>query len=291
MKIEGRTFLVSGGASGLGRACVQDITARGGHAAILDMNGELAAEVVAAVGGGKTKFFETDVLDTESVTRAVEGAMQWIRETGKMVGGLVAAAGVSAPAKILDRNLEPFSLSDFDFVMNVNVRGTIDLIRQVLPHLARTTPVGEDGERGVVIMCVHPSLLSPILSATPPPPLPPILSANPIPSTNSLTGPRPGQVAYAASKGAIVSLTLPLTRDLARHGIRVVTVAPSLFESRMTSVMSEKVRTSLVGVMEFPRRPGKPHEFAQLVTQGIENIMLNGAVLRLDGGMRMPSKM
>ncbi|KAK6582184.1 hypothetical protein PZA11_005881 [Diplocarpon coronariae] len=263
MRIEGRTFLVSGGASGLGRACVQDITARGGHAAILDMNGELAAEVVAAVGGGKTKFFETDVLDTESVTRAVEGAMQWIRETGKMVGGLVAAAGVSAPAKILDRNLEPFSLSDFDFVMNVNVRGTIDLIRQVLPYLARTTPVGEDGERGVVIM---------------------------VASSAAFDG-QPGQVAYAASKGAIVSLTLPLTRDLARHGIRVVTVAPSLFESRMTSVMSEKVRASLVGVMEFPRRPGKPHEFAQLVTQGIENIMLNGAVLRLDGGMRMPSKM
>ncbi|PBP15851.1 3-hydroxyacyl-CoA dehydrogenase [Diplocarpon rosae] len=280
MKIEGRTFIVSGGysippakiqtaadnspsASGLGRACVEDIAAKGGHAAILDMNEELATEVVAAIGGGKTKFFKTDVLDTESVKSAVEGAVQWISETGKVVGGVIAAAGVSAPAKILDRNLEPFSLSDFDFVMNVNVRGTIDLIRQVLPQIARTTPVGEDGERGVVIM---------------------------VASSAAFDG-QPGQVAYAASKGAIVSLTLPLTRDLARYGIRVVTVAPSLFESRMTSMMSEKVRASLVRVMEFPLRPGKPHEFAQLVTQGIENIMLNGVVLRLDGGMRMPSKM
>ncbi|TVY23441.1 3-hydroxyacyl-CoA dehydrogenase type-2 [Lachnellula hyalina] len=102
---------------------------------------------------------------------------------------------------------------------------------------------------------------------------------------------QPGQVAYAASKGAVASLTLPMTRDLARYGIRVVTIAPSLFDSRMTSVMSEKVRGSLERVMEFPLRPGKPHEFAQLVTQSIENVMLNGVVLRLDGGMRMPSKM
>lgn len=108
--------------------------------------------------------------------------------------------------------------------MNVNVRGTIDLIRQVLPHIARTTPVGEDGERGVVIM---------------------------VASSAAFDG-QPGQVAYSASKGAIASLTLPLTRDLARHGIRVVTVAPSLFDSRMTAMMSDKVRASLTRVMEFP---------------------------------------
>ena|SRR6187402_3319207 len=127
-------------------------------------------------------------------------------------------------SQILDRNLNPFSLSDFDFVMNVNVRGTIDLIRQVLPHMARTTPVGEDGERGVIIM---------------------------VASSAAFDG-QPGQVAYSASKGAIASLTLPMTRDLARYGIRVVTVAPSLFDSRMTAMMSDKVRASLTRVMEFP---------------------------------------
>jgi 3-hydroxyacyl-CoA dehydrogenase/3-hydroxy-2-methylbutyryl-CoA dehydrogenase len=102
---------------------------------------------------------------------------------------------------------------------------------------------------------------------------------------------QPGQVAYAASKGAVASMTLPLARDLARYGVRVVTIAPSLFESRMTSMLGEKARKSLERVMEFPVRAGKPEEFASLVRQGVENIMLNGTVIRLDGAMRMPSKM
>jgi 3-hydroxyacyl-CoA dehydrogenase/3-hydroxy-2-methylbutyryl-CoA dehydrogenase len=147
--------------------------------------------------------------------------------------------------------------------MNVNVRGTIDLVRQCLPHMTKTIPVGDDGERGVIIL---------------------------VASSAAFDG-QPGQVAYSASKGAIASLTLPLTRDLARYGIRVATIAPSLFKSRMTDMMSDKVRASLTRVMEFPRRPGKAEEFALLVRQSIENIMLNGVVLRLDGGMRMPSKM
>lgn len=126
--------------------------------------------------------------------------------------------------QILDRNLNPFSLSDFDFVMNVNVRGTIDLIRQVLPHMASAEPIGPDGERGIVIM---------------------------VSSSAAFDG-QPGQVAYSASKGAVAALTLPMTRDLARYGIRVVTVAPSLFDSRMTAMMSDKVRNSLKRVMEFP---------------------------------------
>ncbi|KAH8790501.1 putative 3-hydroxyacyl-CoA dehydrogenase-like protein [Hyaloscypha sp. PMI_1271] len=263
MKIEGRTFVVSGGASGLGRACVVNICRNGGYAAILDMNEELALELVKEIGGDRTKFFETNVLETESIAAVVKGALEWVKETGKEIGGVIAAAGVSTPAKILDRNLNPFSLSDFDFVMNVNVRGTIDLIRQVLPHMARSSPQGPDGERGVIIM---------------------------VASSAAFDG-QPGQVAYAASKGAIRSLTLPLTRDLARHGIRIVTIAPSLFDSRMTAMMSDKVRASLRRVMEFPARPGQPEEFASLVQHGIENVMLNGVVLRLDGGMRMPSKM
>jgi len=263
MKIEGRTFVISGGASGLGRACVEQLCKAGGYVAILDMNDEMGQELVKEIGGGMAKFFKANVLETESVAAAVKGALAWSKETGKLLGGVVAAAGVATPAKILDKNLNPFSLDDFDFVMNVNVRGTIDLIRQCLPHMAKTTPVSEDGERGIIIM---------------------------VASSAAFDG-QPGQVAYSASKGAIASLTLPMTRDLARYGIRVVTIAPSLFDSRMTAMMSDKVRASLTRVMEFPLRPGKPHEFAQLVTQSIENIMLNGVVLRLDGGMRMPSKM
>lgn len=164
---------------------------------------------------------------------------------------------------MLDRDGKAFSLDDFDFVLNVNLRGTIDLVRQTLEHLAQVPAGAPDGERGIVVM---------------------------VASSAAFDGQK-GQVSYAASKGAVTAMTLPMARDLARYGIRVVTVAPSLFESRMTSMMSAKVRKSLEGAMEFPRRAGQPREFAQLVRQAIENVMLNGTVIRLDGAMRMPSKM
>lgn len=129
--------------------------------------------------------------------------------------------------------------------------------------MVNVKPIAPDGERGVLIL---------------------------VSSSAAFDG-QPGQVAYSASKGAIASLTLPLSRDLARYGIRVVTIAPSLFESAMTAKLSEKARKSLEKVMEFPVRAGKPEEFAALVRHSIENSMLNGTVLRLDGAMRMPSKM
>lgn len=129
--------------------------------------------------------------------------------------------------------------------------------------MVQNAPLEPDNERGVIVM---------------------------VSSSAAFDG-QPGQVAYAASKGAIASLTLPLARDLARYGIRAVTIAPSLFESNMTAQMSDKVRKSLERVMEFPKRAGKPEEFARLVKDVIENPMLNGTVLRLDGAMRMPSKM
>lgn len=169
---------------------------------------------------------------------------------------------------MLDRQNNPLSLPDFNFVLAVNLTGTIDLIRQVLPHLAATHPVAaagslEEGERGIIIM---------------------------VASAAAFEGQR-GQVSYSASKGAVASMTLPMTRDLSRYGIRVVTLAPSLFESAMTSLMSDKVRKSLEGAMEFPQRAGRPEEFAVAARHAIENVMLNGTVIRLDGGMRMPSKL
>lgn len=154
-------------------------------------------------------------------------------------------------------------MEKIDFVLNINLRGTIDLIRQCLPHMINVKPLPPDGERGVIIM---------------------------VSSSAAFDG-QPGQVAYSASKGAVASLTLPLSRDLARYGIRAVTIAPSLFESAMTAQLSDKARKSLERVMEFPVRAGKPEEFASLVRQSVENSMLNGTVLRLDGAMRMPSKM
>ncbi|UNI23279.1 hypothetical protein JDV02_009109 [Purpureocillium takamizusanense] len=258
MKISGRTFIVSGGASGLGRACVEDLIKHGANVAILDMNEdgkELAAEL-----GPSAKFFVCDVLDSSSVSEAVQGAADWAQQARRPVGGVIPAAGVSTPATVLNRDGSPFSLDDVDFVLGVNLRGTIDLVRQAVAHMAKAD-ADADGERGAVVM---------------------------VASSAAFDGQK-GQVSYSASKGAVASMTLPMARDLARHGIRCNTIAPSLFETRMTSAMSAKVRKSLEATFEFPRRAGRPDEFAMLARQCIENSMLNGTVIRIDGGSR-PSK-
>lgn len=161
------------------------------------------------------------------------------------------------------RTGEAVSMDAIDFVLNINLRGTLDLVRQSLPYMIKTEPTQPDGERGVIIL---------------------------VSSSAAFDG-QPGQVAYSASKGAVAAMTLPMARDLARYGIRVVTIAPSLFESAMTAKLGEKARKSLERVMEFPVRAGQPDEFASIVRQGIENVMLNGTVIRIDGAMRMPSKM
>ena len=164
---------------------------------------------------------------------------------------------------MLDRKLEPVSIAAIDTVLNINLRGTLDFVRQCLPYMARNEPLCPDGERGVVIL---------------------------VSSSAAFDG-QTGQVSYAASKGAVRAMTLPMARDLAPLGIRVMTVAPSLFESNMTRMMSDKVRKSLERVMEWPVRAGQPPEFATLVRHIIENPMLNGETIRLDGAMRMPSKL
>ncbi|OTB05087.1 hypothetical protein M426DRAFT_320138 [Hypoxylon sp. CI-4A] len=262
MKLEDRTFVVSGGASGLGQACVEEICRNGGYVAVLDVNKENGDAVVKTLPDGKAKFFICDVLETDSIAAAVKGIVEWIQKTGKPLGGIIPAAGVGNPSTILDREGNAFSMETFDFVVNINLRGTIDLVRQCLVHLAKTEPVGANQERGVVIM---------------------------VASVAAFDGQK-GQVSYSASKGAVAAMTLPMTRDLSRYGIRCVTIAPGVFESRMTAAMPKKIFKGLETVMEFPRRAGLPEEFAQLVRQVIENSMLNGTVIRLDGGLRMPSK-
>lgn len=229
---------------------------------ILDMNEELGNQLIEELGDEKSLFVVTDISNSKSIAEAVRKALTWIKATDCELSSIVAAAGVANPAKIINYQGDTFDMDGFDFVMNINVRGSVDLVRQFLPHLCRVQPM-TDGERGVIIL---------------------------VSSSAAFDG-QPGQIAYSASKGAIASLTLPLTRDLARYGIRVITIAPGLFDSGMTSMMSNKVRSSLERVMEFPFRAGKPEEFAHIVKSSIENSMLNGTVIRLDGGMRMPSKM
>lgn len=164
---------------------------------------------------------------------------------------------------MIDRKGEPLSLDNFKFVLDVNLMGTIDLVRLCLPHFTTVEPQGPDGDRGVIIM---------------------------VASAAAFEG-QSGQVAYSASKGAVVSMTLPMARDLSRYGIRVMTLAPSMFDSAMTEKLSDKVKQSLLRSMEYPKRPGKPSEFAEVVRACITSSMLNGEVIRLDGASRMPARL
>ncbi|KPM35290.1 hypothetical protein AK830_g11271 [Neonectria ditissima] len=240
MKIQGTTFLITGGSSGLGRGCARNIVQNGGNAAVLDVNAELGHTLVKELGSS-AMYFHCDVSDMKSITAAVEGAVNWSQETGNPVGGIITAAGVGTPSLILDEDRQPCSLEHIDFVLDINLHGTLKSIRQLLPHLS-AVPEGPDGERGVVIM---------------------------VASSAAFEG-QSGLVVYAASKGAVVSMTLPMARDLGRHGIRVVTIAPGLFETGMTKPMRPEDRERLTGAMEFPLRAGKPEEFANLVEQFLD---------------------
>ncbi|KAF1737524.1 hypothetical protein MY4038_009016 [Beauveria bassiana] len=259
MKISNHTFLVSGGASGLGRACCEDIVAQGGHVAVLDQNEENGQEFIKTLGSA-ARFFVCDVLESESIAKAVQGTAEWAKQSGKTIGGAITAAGVALPAPIVNRHGEPFSIDDFDFVVGVNLRGTIDLARQTCAAMVKTKRESPDSDHGIIIM---------------------------VASSAAFDG-QNGQVSYSASKGAIRSLTLPMARDLGRYGIRAMTIAPSLFETGMTSAMPDKIRKNLENTFVFPTRSGRAPEFASLVRQIIENEMLNGEVIRLDGASRMP---
>ena len=167
--------------------------------------------------------------------------------------------------QIINSSYEPFDIDTVQTVINVNLIGTIDLIRLAVPHIARVNPSTDrenEGERGVVIMV----------------------------SSSSAYDGQPGQIAYAASKGAVRSLTLPLARDLSRYGIRAVSVAPNIFDTGMTAMMPQKLYDSLKKTLEWPPRPGRPEEFGQLVVDICRNPMLNGDCIRLDGASRLASK-
>jgi len=262
MQIKDRTFIISGGASGLGLATVRDLHAQGGYIAIIDLNADNGDKIVGELGE-RTKFFEADMSESDSVASAVSAIASWVSSTGKPVGGVIPAAGVGNPAKLVDRHGDPVDMSQLDFVLSINLRGVLDLLRLTLPLMVKNEPLEPDGERGAIVL---------------------------VSSSAAFDG-QPGQLAYAASKGAMRSIALVLARDHARDGIRCNAIAPSMFESNMTAQMSDKVRQSLQRVFEFPKRAGKAQEFASAVRFCIENAMLNGEVMRLDGATRMPSKM
>ncbi|EPQ56540.1 NAD P-binding protein [Gloeophyllum trabeum ATCC 11539] len=211
----------------------------------------------------RVKFWKTDVTSAEDIQAGVDGAVRWCEETGAHLGGVICSAGVGGAAKIIDSHGNPHSLDLWNFILSINITGTFNLIRLALPHMVKLPPEGPDGERGVIIM---------------------------VSSSAAFEG-QPGQTAYAATKGAIRSMTLPLARDLGRYGIRVVSIAPGAFESSMTKNFPEKTRKSLTRDLPFPSRFGKPEEFAQTVQWIIECPYVNGETVRLSAAGRMPGKL
>jgi NAD(P)-dependent dehydrogenase (short-subunit alcohol dehydrogenase family) len=255
MKIDNHVFLVTGGASGLGAATARMLVAGGGRAAIADMNRE-AGEALAAELGQAARFIVTDVADEASGRAAVDATTS----TFGALHGLVTCAGIAPAEKVLGRD-EPPGLAAFAQVVQINLIGAFNMLRHAATAMARNQP-DEDGERGVIVNTA---------------------------SVAAFEG-QIGQAAYAASKGGLVAMTLPIARELSRYGIRVMTIAPGVMETPMLLGMPREVRDSLGKMVPFPPRLGKPAEFASLVRHIMENTYLNGEVIRLDGAIRMGAK-
>lgn len=255
MRVAEHTFVITGGASGLGAATAQHLVAQGAAVVLLDIN-QSAVEAVAQRLGNKALGLACDICDAEQVQQALDAAVQ---QFGAL-HGLINCAGIVGAQRILGRK-GPHDLDDFARVLNINVIGSFNVLRLTAQVLANNA-ANAQGERGVIINTASIAAYDGQL----------------------------GQAAYAASKGAIVSLTLPAARELAGQGIRVMTIAPGIFETPMMAGMTEEVRASLSAGVPFPPRLGKPEEYAALAQHIIENSMLNGEVIRLDGALRMGIK-
>jgi NAD(P)-dependent dehydrogenase (short-subunit alcohol dehydrogenase family) len=255
MEIRSSTFIVTGGSSGLGEATVEMIVAAGGNAIIADVNRSLG-EALAGRLGAQVRFAECDVTSEEHARAAVDMAMS----TYGGLQGLVNCAGVGIPAKVLGKD-GPHPLDRFAKIVNINLIGTFNMIRLAAEAMSRGQ-ADPAGERGVIVNTA---------------------------SVAAFDG-QIGQPAYAASKAGVVGMTLPIARELARFGIRVVTIAPGLFETPMMAGLPEEAQKSLGAQVPFPPRLGRPPEFALLVEQICRNTMLNGETIRLDGAIRMAAK-
>jgi len=255
MNIQGKSALVSGGASGLGAATVRMLVAKGAKVMIVDIN-ETASQKLAQELGSSVAFVKADVTNTDQVKTAVA-------EAGNRQGGLhitVIAAGIGVAEKVLGKE-GIHDLGRYLRVIQVNLVGTFDVIRYAAELMARNQP-DEDGGRGVIVTTA---------------------------SVAAFDG-QIGQVAYSASKGGIVGMTLPLAREFAREGIRVATIAPGIFDTPLLAGLPEPARVSLGQQVPFPKRLGQPKEYAALVQHIVENNMLNGETIRLDGAIRMAPK-
>ena len=256
MKIEGQTALVTGGGSGLGEAVARELARQGARVAVLDVNAGSAQRVageIAAQGGGALGL-AADITDTASLTAALDAAEAALGPARIVMN----IAGIGTAKRVVGKDGAPAPLEDFERVIRVNLIGTYNVVRLAAARIVRLEPL-DGGERGVMLMTA---------------------------SVAAYDG-QVGQEAYSASKGGIVSMTLPLARDLAQHGIRVCTVAPGLFETPLMKQLPEAVQQSLAASIPFPPRLGRPDEFASLAAHIVTNGHLNGECIRLDGALRM----
>ena len=253
MQIDGQAAIVTGGASGLGGASAEALAAAGAKLAIFDVNEDMGQELADKLGG---RFFKVDVTSETDVEEAIAKA-EGLHGKARI---LVNCAGIGPPKKVIDREGNPIPLKDFTHVVNINLFGSFNVASKFAAALHTADPLGE--ERGVIINTA---------------------------SVAAFDG-QIGQAAYAASKGGIVGMTLPLARELARYGIRVMTIAPGLFLTPLMASLPQEAQDSLGRQVPFPPRLGDPTEFAKMVTAIVDNPMLNGETIRLDGAIRMAPK-
>jgi NAD(P)-dependent dehydrogenase (short-subunit alcohol dehydrogenase family) len=251
MDIQGQSALVTGGGSGLGEAVARELAAQGAKVAVLDVNAERAQKVASDIGG---VALVADVSDGAAMQQAIERAEQ-AHGVARVV---MHMAGVGGARRVVSRDGSPAALDDFERTVRINLIGSYNVVRLCAARIA-TLPALADGERGVVLMTA---------------------------SVAAFDG-QIGQAAYSASKGGVAAMTLPLARDLASHGIRVVTVAPGLFDTPMMAALPQEVQDSLGASVPFPKRLGQPREIAQLAAHVVRNTYLNGETIRLDGALRM----
>ncbi len=255
MQLKDKVFVVTGGGSGLGAETARGLVAAGAKVLLADVN-QAAGEAMAAELGAAAKFVATDVTNEASATQAIQTAISALGG----VHGLVNCAGVAPAEKVVGKE-GPHRLDSFAKVININLVGTFNMLRLAAAEMQKNEP-DANGERGVIVNTASVAAYEGQL----------------------------GQAAYAASKGGIVALTLPVARELARSGIRCMTIAPGIMETPMLLGMPPEVQDSLNKMVPFPVRMGKPAEYAALVRHIAENAYLNGEVIRLDGAIRMGTK-
>jgi NAD(P)-dependent dehydrogenase (short-subunit alcohol dehydrogenase family) len=252
MQLANKIFLVTGGASGLGAACVRLLTQSGAKVVIADINSEVGTALAQELAD-TTLFVQTDVTSEVSVQNTIQATIEHF----KGLHGVINCAGIGIAEKVL-RKSGPASLEAFTRVININLIGTFNVIRLASEVISKNE-ASASGERGVIINTA---------------------------SIAAFDG-QIGQAAYSASKGGIVGMTLPIAREFSRYGIRVVSIAPGVFDTPILGMLSDSARTELSKGIPFPPRLGRPDEFAALAKHILENEMLNGEVIRLDGALRM----